>query len=116
MSSGRLVILLPLYNDWEPVRSLLDDLDRTLGGCGFEPEVLIVNDGSTEPLPPDLHTPRRTLRRVDVLHLRANIGHQRAIAVGLVHICRNRPGAGRSGDGCRRAGPRRGPAEATGAL
>ena len=88
----RLVVLLPVFNDWAPARILLRRLDKALAQCGCETRVLLVNDGSTEPIPADLALERfETLRAVEVLHLRTNVGHQRAIAVGLMFIWRNRP-------------------------
>jgi polyisoprenyl-phosphate glycosyltransferase len=88
----RLVLLLPVFNDWEPAGMLLRQLDTALAGCPYEVEVLMVDDGSTEPLPPHfLAESPRNIRSVEVLHLRTNLGHQRAIAVGLVFVCQNRP-------------------------
>lgn len=93
-ASSRLVVLLPLYNDWAPAEVLLTELDAALRPTGFDPEVLIIDDGSTQPIPETLRSKRyEFLRRVGVLHLRANVGHQRAIAVGLVHVWKNRDAA-----------------------
>jgi polyisoprenyl-phosphate glycosyltransferase len=83
----RLVLLLPVFNDWEAVRMLLDGIDAALAGQPWRPEILIIDDGSTEAPPAGF--PGRdytTIAAVDILHLRRNLGHQRAIAVGLVYI------------------------------
>ena len=49
--------------------------------------VLIVDDASTEPMPQDWPGGNFTaLDSVEVLHLRSNQGHQRAIALGLYHL------------------------------
>jgi hypothetical protein len=45
-----------------------------------------VDDGSTEPAPAGLVEGVEGLARVGVLRLRRNLGHQRAIAVGLTHL------------------------------
>jgi hypothetical protein len=46
-----------------------------------------VNDGSTEPVPRDVVcAPFAAIREVRVLSLRRNLGHQRALAVGLAFI------------------------------
>src|SRR6478735_4202399 len=87
-ADGSVVILIPLFNDWASFTQLVDRLDVVLGEHGLRADVLIVDDGSTvDPSPEGVV--RRGLdavRRVDVLRLRRNLGHQRAIAVGLAYI------------------------------
>jgi len=76
-----------MFNDWESADVLLRQLDTALAGHALNPEVLIVDDGSSIPMPPGFAShPFQTLRAVDILELRRNLGHQRAIAVGLVYI------------------------------
>src|SRR6266852_74739 len=82
-----LVILIPCFDDWEAVRLLLPALDRAFLGSSWVPSVLVVDDASSEPLPE--HWPGEcfaALRSVEVLHLRCNMGHQRAIALGLFQV------------------------------
>jgi hypothetical protein len=79
------VILIPVFNDWEAAGLLLNDLDGAL--AGFDARVLFVDDGSTLPRPARFGAgPFHHLREVTVLQLRRNLGHQRAIAVGLVFV------------------------------
>lgn len=86
------VILIPLFNDWEAAGLLLQQLDQALEAYPMPPQVLLVDDGSTQAMPPGFpHRKFKALRAVEVLRLRRNIGHQRAIAVGLVYIYENRP-------------------------
>ena len=82
-----LVILIPNFNDWESLRLLLPQLDRAVQGLEHRVSVLIVDDASTEPIP--LDWPKqdfKALSSIEVLHLRSNQGHQRAIALGLYHL------------------------------
>ena len=84
---GGIVILIPLYNDWAACRLLLDALDDVLRGEIPEARVILVDDGSSTPVPSEF--PGRwpgALRRVEVLELRRNLGHQRAIAIGLSYV------------------------------
>lgn len=81
----KLVVVTPVFNDWESLRFLLRDIDSVLADVDVEASVIAVNDGSPvdhdygeKPLPPLPH-----LRGVEVLHLTCNLGHQRAIATGL---------------------------------
>jgi len=86
-AGGMFIILTPVFNDWESVERLIRELDVALANEAGEWRVLIVNDGSSE-LPPAGFPgcPLRRLAAIDLLNLRRNLGHQRAIAVGLVHI------------------------------
>ena len=85
-------------------------LDRVLGSGAIEADVLVVDDGSTQPFDPSgLGHDFRAIRRVEVLHLRRNLGHQRAIAIGLAFVEAERPRLpGRRPDGLRRRGRPRG--------
>ncbi len=87
-----IVILIPLYNDWSACRLLLSALGEALEGKIDGARVLLVDDGSSQPAQGDF--PGRmpgVLRRVDVLELRRNLGHQRAIAIGLSYIWEHVP-------------------------
>ena len=76
-----LLILLPLYNDWAAAAEILGRIRAEQ----IKAEVLLVDDGSTEARPPHAAWQRDyLLTRIQVLHLRRNLGHQRAIATGLV--------------------------------
>lgn len=90
--TNRLVILIPVFNDWQAVALLLPALDHALADCLMRIEVWLVNDGSTQTFEPLLVAQNfEKLDAVHILHLRRNLGHQRAIAVGLVHIHRHSP-------------------------
>jgi polyisoprenyl-phosphate glycosyltransferase len=81
------VILMPVYRDWQSASLLCRALDEQ---CAQLPDIavqaLLVEDGSPdstagwEPFAP------QHLRSLEVLRLRRNLGHQRAIAVGLCHV------------------------------
>ncbi len=87
------VILIPCFNDWEALARLLPQIDSVLftsqrqkNAPRWNASVLVVDDASTEPMPKAW--PCRVLthiRSVEVLHLRCNLSHQRAIALGLFH-------------------------------
>src|SRR5262245_62205758 len=80
----KLVILLPVYNDWECARLMVQQLDSALVGLAVSAQILFLDDCSTIPIPDDLVTvPLKALCRVESLRLRCSLGHQRAIAVGI---------------------------------
>ena len=85
-SPADVAILIPVFNDWAAVRMLLGDLDRALTAAGRSASVVLVDDGSTQPVPADLIGRPTALHRVSILTLRRNLGHQRALAVGLAYV------------------------------
>ncbi len=88
MSPESTAILLPCFNDWDSLSLLLPELDRSLAEAGYRVSVLVVDDASTEPPPPDWLRRERfqAIHQVEVLRMRSNLGHQRAIALGLYHL------------------------------
>src|SRR6266404_6074570 len=87
----RLVVAIPIFNDWEALRLLLQNLDDALAARGMRAGVIVIDDGSTSHPPDDLvrGTPRALLD-VEILHLARNLGHQRAIAIGLTFVHQER--------------------------
>ncbi len=86
-SSLRVVVLMPLRDDWASATELISRLDQTLTSSPYVVDVLLVDDGSVEEFPAaDFPSRLVALRSVQILRLRRNLGHQRAIAVGLVQI------------------------------
>lgn len=83
----RIVILIPLRDDWASTVELIHRLDRVLHSYPYAVDALLVDDGSIQDFRAvDFRCQFVTLRSIQVLRLRRNLGHQRAIAVGLVHI------------------------------
>ncbi len=77
-------VLLPVFNDWPSLAVVLDRLDAALAGRSLSAQILVIDDASSIPPPADFASrPYIALKRVLVLSLRRNLGHQRAIAVGL---------------------------------
>jgi polyisoprenyl-phosphate glycosyltransferase len=81
---ARLLILIPIFDDWAAAALLLPDLDRALHAADLRATVWLVDDGSIEPPPHTLGAREyQALESIHVLTLRRNLGHQRAIAIGL---------------------------------
>jgi polyisoprenyl-phosphate glycosyltransferase len=80
----RLAIISPVYDDWACLPGLLDRLDQALRGIQATADVYLVDDASSLPRPRDLDDRSyEAIRSVWVVRLKRNLGHQRAIAVGL---------------------------------
>jgi glycosyltransferase involved in cell wall biosynthesis len=80
------VVLIPVFDDWTALSLLLPRLARVLPTLGAPVGLLIVDDGSNEPVGDALIPPGSQFAWARILRLRRNLGHQRAIAIGLCHI------------------------------
>ena len=83
---GEVVICIPVFNDWPSASVLIDRIDAVASCRNLSLSLLLVDDGSSEPPPKHLSTSPKAIRSVEVLQLRRNLGHQRAIAIGLTFI------------------------------
>ncbi len=88
----KLTILSCVFNDWDAAEKLMILIDRELVRANLSADILLVNDGSTQAQPETLKSDElKTIRTIQVLQLRNNIGHQRAIAIGLSYVYENKP-------------------------
>jgi polyisoprenyl-phosphate glycosyltransferase len=88
---SRLVILVPLYNDWAAFVRLLEDLEDVLTRESLVAEVVIVDDASSMPYTEALlRVAQRSITSITILRLGRNVGHQRAIAIGIAYVEANR--------------------------
>lgn len=82
-----IVILIPVFNDWDAVAQLLRLIDDVVAKMDTPFQVLLVDDGSITPPGGELLEIELTaVRRLEILHLRCNLSHQRAIAIGLTVV------------------------------
>jgi glycosyltransferase involved in cell wall biosynthesis len=71
----------------EVAELLVKQLDNVLDSHSTMTTIILIDDGSTELMKKEfLNTPLKSIFAVDIIHLQRNLGHQRAIAVGLTHI------------------------------
>ena len=82
----RLVVLMPLRDDWPSAAELIRRLDKTVSSRACTMEIILVDDGSVQRCDShDFQSRFSVVRAIRILRLRRNLGHQRAIAIGLVH-------------------------------
>ena len=84
-TSRRLTVVMPVYNDWQSAALLIRDIGLAMADSGYEITIVAVDDGSIE-TPPATLDPGPGIAAIECLLLAANIGHQRAIAVGLMAV------------------------------
>ncbi len=84
------IVLIPVFNDWEALEKLLTSLDNSLDENYIQASILVVDDASTILAPNHLiSSDLKAIERVTTLELKRNFGHQRAIAIGLAYIAAN---------------------------
>ncbi len=81
---------MPVFNDWASARFLVEQLDSVFGQHALTAQIVFIDDGSMEPVPEQFPaTPPRNIQQIQSVELRTNLGHQRALCVGLVHLQRS---------------------------
>jgi polyisoprenyl-phosphate glycosyltransferase len=81
------VVLMPLRDDWTSAAELIRRLDQAISSYRCALDVLLVDDGSAQGCTSeDFQYDFAVVRTIRILRLRRNLGHQRAIAIGLAHI------------------------------
>ena len=81
----KIEILIPVYNDWQSVFKLLENINSEVSTLDCEFSVIIVNDASTENRP-EFSNDLSNLKSIQVINMKENRGHARCNAAGLKHI------------------------------
>jgi len=84
-SDGKIAIIIPVFDDEQSLRRLVKHIQNVVMVAGLATHLVIVDDGSTRPIDP------QSLRSVSdlpllIIRLHRNVGHQRAIAIGLSYV------------------------------
>ena len=80
-------VLIPTYDDWESLELLLPNIERSLRYISERIHIVLVNDGSSIPVPKKLKIILdAAVTDCHLITLTRNLGHQRAIAIGLAYI------------------------------
>ena len=78
-------ILIPVYNDWQSVSKLIDEIDNLLINSEYQISVIVVNDASNHDRQ-DEDKIFNNIHSIKVLNMKVNQGHARCIATGLKYI------------------------------
>ena len=81
----KIKILIPVYNDWQSVFKLIENINSEASALEVEFSVVIVDDASTENRP-ELLANLKNLKSIQIIHMKINRGHARCNAVGLKYI------------------------------
>jgi polyisoprenyl-phosphate glycosyltransferase len=85
-------IVLPVFNDWASFSALVADLSTAAEKALYRISIVVVDDGSTDAAPDDLFSlgELRNVDSIELVRLALNVGHQRALAIGLCSALQNR--------------------------
>ena len=78
-------ILIPVYNDWQSVSKLIDEIDNLLINPEYQISVIVVNDASNHDRQ-DEDKIINNILSIKILNMKVNQGHARCIATGLKYI------------------------------
>ncbi len=83
-----LYILTPVYNDWESLSILLENIDGVLSNNGLTASIIVVNDGSSATIGESIKAEYnyKSIKSMEILNLVRNFGHQKALAIGLNEV------------------------------
>jgi polyisoprenyl-phosphate glycosyltransferase len=79
MKIKKVYIILPVFNDWASLERLISDFALLSLNNPSEVSFVAIDDGSSESTPDNWNPPLETW----IVQLRRNVGHQRAIALGI---------------------------------
>ena len=78
----KIIILIPVYNDWQSAFKLLKDIDLHIVKWNADVSILIVNDSSTEKKP-TIELSFKKIKSTRIINMKKNRGHARCYAAGL---------------------------------
>ncbi|MDC0859946.1 glycosyltransferase [Candidatus Pelagibacter sp.] len=81
----KIKILIPVFNDWQSLSKLLNNIDSEIQNINHEISVVVVDDASTFDRQLEIEN-LLNINSVKILIMRENRGHARCIAAGLKYI------------------------------
>ena len=84
----KIKILIPVYNDWQSVLKLLENINSEILNLEHEFSVIMVNDASSEPIP-EFSINLDKIVSIKLITMKENRGHARCNASGLKYIFEN---------------------------
>ena len=81
-------ILIPVFNDWESLIKLLDEINKVIANIkNAEFNCMVVNDASTIN-PPDIKIPQN-IKSLQIFNMKQNKGHARCNAFGIRYLSKH---------------------------
>lgn len=88
---SHVTIATPVYNDWDSLKMLIPEIERVAVEHDLHLDLVIINDGSIQSRPAlnREELKLKNIERIIVINAACNLGHQKAIALGLAYIQNN---------------------------
>ena len=84
--SYKIAIVTPLFNDWDCLYKLVEDVRKVLLPTQFaDYRIVVVNDCSSL----EVDATKLAGHSVEIIHLNKNLGHQKSIAIGVSYLNKN---------------------------
>ncbi len=81
----KIKILIPIYNDWESLLKLLDEINKVISDIkNTEFDCMIVNDASTIKSP-EIKVPKN-IKKIEIFNMKQNRGHARCNAFAIRYL------------------------------
>ena len=84
----KIKILVPVYNDFESLSKLLNNINSVISNLTQEFSVIVVNDASTDKAEIDVST-LNNIKSIKMINMKENRGHARCNAAGMKYIFEN---------------------------
>ena len=79
------IILVPIYNDRESLKTLIDHINEEIKDLNVEISIVIINDASSQQII-DNYENTENINSIEIINMKQNRGHARCIASGLKYI------------------------------
>ena len=79
------VILIPIYNDRESLKILIDNINSEIKDLDHEISLVVINDASSQQII-DTYPNIENISSIEIINMKENRGHARSIASGLKYI------------------------------
>ena len=79
------IILIPIYNDRESLKILIENINNELKDLNLDVSIVIINDASSQQII-DNYPNIENINSIEIINMKENRGHTRCIASGLKYI------------------------------
>ena len=81
----RYVILIPIYNDRESLKLLIENINNQIKNLSHDISLVVINDASSQQII-DTYSNIENISSIEIINMKENRGHARCIASGLKYI------------------------------
>jgi glycosyltransferase involved in cell wall biosynthesis len=81
----KIILLIPIYNDRESLKKLIENINFEVKDLNSEVSVVVINDASSQQII-DTYQNLENINSFEIINMKENRGHARCIASGLKYI------------------------------